>query len=281
MKTIHSKLFAQLLAGLALATFGASSFADSTWAFPGVSCLNGGSTTTLLTTGSGCAGKDTTTNATDPNKVHATAWATTAGTQFASATLEASSGNLRVKASTEGMSAPNHAMDNYSKLELIAFQFDSAITLDKIVLSWSQNDADITVMAYTGAGVPSSFIAGKTAANINTGIANGWTLVENSGDVDSIGASTCNNINIWNCANSQSSTRIVNAANVSSSWWLISAYSSSLGGGNLDSVSDFVKIQSISSKTPTNDTPEPGSIALFGLGLIGMVASRRRPQKAA
>jgi len=155
-------------------------------------------------------------------------------------------------------------MDNSGAKELIAFHFDTAVALDKIILGWTQNDADITVMAYTGAGAPT--IAGKTVGNLATG----WALIENSGDVDAGSGDTGGT-----AASDTNLTRTVNGNNVVSSWWLISAYNVGYGGGTLDNLSDFVKILSISSKDVTK-VPEPGSLVLLSAGLLGLVAVRRR-----
>ena len=253
MKTANFKKIARLFLGTTLIAMGSSAFAASTWDFGGCSVATAGA--------SGCTGSVA------GNNAQAFAWATTgSGATFAAATLETSgAGNgFRVRAAGESTASPQHAMDNSGAKELIAFHFDTAVALDKIILGWTQNDADITVMAYTGAGAPT--IAGKNVGNLATG----WALIENSGDVDAgsgdTGGTPASDTNI---------TRTVNGSNVVSSWWLISAYNSGYGGGTLDSLSDFVKILSISSKDVTK-VPEPGSLVLLSAGLLGLVAVRRR-----
>jgi hypothetical protein len=253
MKTVSFKKIARLFLGTTLIAMGSGAFAASTWDFGGCSVATAGA--------SGCTGSVA------GNNAQAFAWATTngSGTQFAAATL-ANSGpgyGFRVVSGSES-SSPNHAMDNSGAKELIAFHFDTAVALDQIILGWTQNDADITVMAYTGAGAPT--IAGKTVGNLATG----WALIENSGDVDAGSGATGGT-----AASDANITRTVNGSNVVSSWWLISAYNSGYGGGTLDSLSDFVKILSISSKDVTK-VPEPGSLVLLSAGLLGLVAVRRR-----
>lgn len=249
MKTASFKKIARLFLGTTLIAMGSGAFAASTWDFGGCSVATAGA--------SGCAGSVA------GNNAQAYAWATTgSGAVFAAATLETSgAGNgFRVHAAGESTTSPQHAMDNSGAKELIAFHFDTAVALDKIILGWTSSDADITVMAYTGAGAPT--IAGKTVGNLATG----WALIENSGDVDAGSGSHDSGTDI---------TRTVNGSNVVSSWWLISAYNSGYGGGTLDSLSDFVKILSISSKDVTK-VPEPGSLVLLSAGLLGLVAVRRR-----
>ncbi len=262
MQTVSFTSITRLFLGAALVAMGPSALAASTWDLG--ACSTSTATTAYTTPTSGCTG------ASAGNTAHAYAWATTgSGATFAAATLETSgAGNgFRVRAAGEDTSSPQHAMDNSGARELIAFHFDTAVALDTIMLGWTQNDADITVMAYKGAGAPSAFIGGKTTANLTSGGAGaGWALIENSGDADGGSGYGASGTNI---------TRTVNAGNVTSSWWLISAYSVGYGGGTLDSLSDYVKILSISSKD-VSLVSEPSSVILLSAALLGLVTIRRR-----
>ncbi len=178
-----------------------------------------------------------------------------------------------VGAQSEGGTATggtNKALDNDPTSlvpNIIVLKFNSAVILDKILLGWSMNDADLTVMAYTGAGTPSSFLAGKTASNLTTGGASaGWSLVQNVGDAspDTAYAASGTNINYS-----------VNGGGVASAYWLISAYNSSFGGGALDTLVDYASLLSVTTRDVAK-VAEPGSVALAGMALLALWTTRRR-----
>lgn len=170
-----------------------------------------------------------------------------------------------------GATGNNLALDNDPTTlapNIILLKFSSAVILDKVMLGWTMNDADLTVMAYTGGGTPTTFLAGKTAANLTSGGASaGWSLVQNVGDAAPDSATGANGTNV---------SYGVNGGGVASAYWLISAYSSSFGGGTLDTLVDYAKLLAVSTRDATAKVPEPASAALAGMALLALWATRRR-----
>lgn len=149
-------------------------------------------------------------------------------------------------------------------------------------------DSDISVWAWTGTGTPpasaDASILGKNfnaATAINTlsltSAASGWSLVGNYANVGQM-------TNPDNFVDISSSTPIF------SSFWLVSAYTGGAAGSScsncttqngymLDSGNDAFKLLQVAGSQKS--VPEPGSIVLLGLGLLGIAATRRRTLQAA
>nr|WP_316644378.1 exosortase-dependent surface protein XDP1 [uncultured Roseateles sp.] len=293
MNQLGAALFTAVL-GLAAAS---SAQAANSWGLASSGCTGSAvATGTTATWGNSvtCAGTTTASQTVTAYAWGATTIAGSPNLGYQLAGVRQYGGGLGVASQYEGWGAgqPEHTMDNNPVAptvpDIIVLKFSTAIALDKITLGWEQGDSDITVMAYTGAltgttdaAKMDALIKGKngTAADANLltkgGVGSGWALVENSGINGTnpgtpSGGGTTNDV------------RTVNSANVTSSWWIISAYNSGFGGGSLDSLTDYVKLLTVSSKdltTPGGKAPEPGSLALAGVALLGMIGARRKLNK--
>lgn len=208
-------------------------------------------------------------------------------------------------------SSPYHALDNNENTEGVLLSFSASTVLSSIGLGYTSTTAatpeygcvsggavvgtttttcssgtkttsptvDVSVFRWTGGSAP-------TLAGTAAGTMAGWELVGNYGDF------------VQDTSNPYNS---VNKYGKTSSWWLITAYNSGFtqsaatdNRGTLTNGDDFFKLYAAAGSkcTGTVDAsgvcggttvklPEPTSLALTSVALLGVVGLRRRQSKAA
>jgi hypothetical protein len=153
--------------------------------------------------------------------------------------------------------SPDHAMDNNGTgidMLLLNFTGIGAQMLKSVTIGWSGADGDFQVLRWGGAGAATA-VAGRTAAQLLT---DGWVLTST---VDGVGGISTPDV-----------TYGVNAGNATSSSWLITAFNSSFGAGGSSGI-DAIKVLGITTGIAVSS---PGTLALAGLAMIGLVSARRR-----
>lgn len=152
------------------------------------------------------------------------------------------------------------AFDNRGKYDLVIFEFDQAVSLDRIDFGWVGNDWDVTVLAHTG---PTSPTLGNNRfrynQNSSKGMTNlGWELVGHH-------------------ANNTTSPGV--SAGVTSSFWAIGAYTSAITDssrtyGLPDTGDDYFTLKRLAVSAAGVAVSEPSMLALMLFGFL--LLTRRR-----
>lgn len=167
-----------------------------------------------------------------------------------------------------------HSTDSAGRIDGIVLQFSRAVDLDAFTIGWNgtdnpttdssdntYTDSDISVYAWNGTGAAPTAYDKKSSS--------GWTLVGTYYDVG---------------ASNNTATTIVGGGGATvggtttSSYWLISA----LGSSSAEYCNvDAFKLLSVAgtygvTTPPPSGVPEPGSLALLGLGALGLIGARRK-----
>lgn len=152
----------------------------------------------------------------------------------------------------ENKNSPEHAVDNSSTkdYDALLFSFDKVVDVSKLGIGWYDKDADVSLLAYTG----TTPFSGSLSGNWATLLSSGWSVV---GNYNRNGTGEFS----------------VNPGDTAAKYWLVGAYNSAFGG-KLSKNNDFFKLNSITIEAV--NVPESGSLVLLALGLIGLVATRRR-----
>lgn len=161
--------------------------------------------------------------------------------------------------------SPSHAVDNRNGFDFILLEFPQPVELLSLTNTWVSGDSWVSVGAYTANPFANGSVnwqqvansAVQTASYTNTGINTPYIFANNS-SIEGPGIT-----------------------NTFANYWLIGAYNPVFNGGQYG-LSDHIKFASITTKAfvPDNNdedpvqVPEPGTMALFSLALLGLLYRR-------
>jgi hypothetical protein len=191
---------------------------------------------------------------------------------------------------TLAVSAPQHGADNIGAYDFLLLNFSSASVLNSFGLGYACTVnaagtgcdaamADVTVMRWTGTTPPPTGTGTTTTGGNKTLTSAGWSLV---GSYSNVGADSA--LPFGGAKQDTGAT-----AAQASSWWLISAFNSTLNGGTAcksghalvastcTGGNDSFKLNWVQTTAGGGGgVPEPGSLALAAAALLGLGYTRRR-----
>jgi hypothetical protein len=160
---------------------------------------------------------------------------------------------------TTDCTAPEHAVDNVGKDDIILFEFPvSTFSPKDLSIGWFSGDSDIQV--WIGGPTTSGFDLG--GSGVCTAACQGATTATKFASLGFTNLGTLNNVPL-NTPTSLNTT-------LTGNYMIVTA---ALGTDGL--ANDYFKVSQIRVNQVTS-APEPLTIALFGAGLIGLGLARRR-----